>query len=62
VTWRAGTLRSIPTEADASQKTTPLPAGSAALADKTYLGWVRLRFPEGPTGWVRQEEIVGLWR
>jgi hypothetical protein len=62
VTWRSGTLRSIPTEADASQKTTPLPAGSAALVDKTYLGWVRLRFPEGPTGWVREEEIVRLWR
>jgi tetratricopeptide (TPR) repeat protein len=62
VTWRAGTLRSIPTEADAAQKTTPLPAGSAAVVDKTYLGWVRLRFAEGPTGWVRDEEVVRLWQ
>ncbi len=62
VTWRAGTLRSIPTEADVSQKTTPLPPGSAAVIDKTFLGWVRLRFPEGTTGWVRQEEVVRLWR
>jgi hypothetical protein len=62
VTWRAGTLRSIPTEADNTQKTTTLPAGSVALADKTFLGWVRLSFENGQTGWVRQEEIIGFWR
>jgi hypothetical protein len=63
IAWRAGTLRSIPTEADISQKTTPLAAGSVALADpKTYLGWTRLIFDNGQTGWVRREELVALWR
>ncbi len=63
VVWRAGVLRSIPTEADTTQKTTPLPAGLVAVADKTFLEgrWVRLAFPNGQTGWVRQEELVGLW-
>jgi hypothetical protein len=62
VVARAGTLRSIPTEADTSQKTTPLAAGSLALADKTFLGWTRLAFENGQTGWVRREEVVGLWK
>lgn len=62
IAWRAGTLRSIPTEADNSQKTTVLPAGSVAIASKTFLGWTRLEFPNGQTGWVRQEEIIPIWR
>ncbi len=59
--WRAGVLRSIPTEADTAQKTTPLAPGLVAMADKTFLGWTRLAFPTGQTGWVRQEEIISLW-
>ncbi len=62
VAWHTGTLRSIPTEADTTQKTTPLPAGSVAIADKTFLGWTRLSFENGQTGWVRKDDIVPLWR
>ncbi len=62
VVWRSSTLRSIPTEADTSQKTTPLGAGSIAIADKAFLGWVRLSFENGQTGWVRKDEVVGIWR
>ena len=62
IAWRAGTLRSVPTEADTSQKTSPLSAGSVAIVDKTFLGWVRLSFENGQTGWVRKEEVVGLWK
>lgn len=61
IVWRAGTLRSIPTEADTAQKTTALPAGSVALVDKTFLGWTRLAFENGQTGWVRKEDLVALW-
>jgi hypothetical protein len=62
VVWRAGVLRSIPTEADTTQKTTPLAPGTVALRDKTLLGWIRLRFPNGQTGWVRKEEVIALWQ
>jgi hypothetical protein len=62
VVWRAGTLRSIPTEADISQKTTAVAAGSTALADKAFLTWIRLTFPNGQTGWVQRGEAVYLWR
>ena len=62
IVWRTGTLRSVPTEADVSQKTTPLPAGSIAVADKDFLEWVRLSFPNGQTGWVPRSETVYLWR
>lgn len=59
---RAGTLRSIPTEADTAQKTTPVAPGSLAIADKTFLGWTRLAFENGQTGWLRKEELVPLWK
>jgi hypothetical protein len=64
VVARATTLRSIPTEADTTQKTTPLAAGSLALVDRTFLEgrWVRLAFDNGQTGWVRKDEIVSLWK
>jgi hypothetical protein len=62
VVWRAGTLRSIPTEADIPQKTTPLSAGSVAVVDKTFLGWSRLSFANGESGWVPREEAIFLWR
>lgn len=62
IVWRAGVLRSIPTEADTTQKTTSLPAGSIGVAEKDLLGWVRLRFENGQTGWVRKEEVIGIWK
>jgi len=62
VVWRAGILRSIPTEADVSQKTTNLSPGSTAVADKSFLEWIRLTFPNGQTGWVRRGEAIYLWR
>jgi hypothetical protein len=62
VVARSGTLRSIPTEADTAQKTAALPGGSMAVVDQTFLGWVRLAFGNGQTGWVRQEEVVAIWK
>ena len=37
-------------------------AGALAVVDKTFLGWVRLSFENGQTGWVRQEDVVMLWQ
>jgi len=56
------TLRSIPTELDAPQKSSALTAGLIATTDKNFLGWQRLVFPNGQTGWVRRTDIVPLWR
>jgi len=55
-------LRSVPTEATNAQKTSPLPAGSLALVDQAFLGWSRMVFPNGQTGWVRTEAVVTLYR
>ena len=33
-----------------------------AIADHAFLGWKRLAFPNGQTGWVRQEALVPLWQ
>jgi hypothetical protein len=55
------TLRSIPTDLDAPQKSTPLAIGVIATTDKTFLGWRRLAFSDGQTGWVRAETLVPLW-
>jgi hypothetical protein len=59
--WNATTLRSIPTEADTTQKTSPLSAGSIAVVEKTFLGWTKLSFPGGQTGWVRTEDLIRLY-
>ncbi|WP_221030934.1 BatD family protein [Actomonas aquatica] len=55
-------LRSVPTEANAAQKTVPLPAGTLATAGRTFLGWTQLAFPNGQTGWVRSEELTYVYR
>jgi hypothetical protein len=55
-------LRSVPTEATNAQKTVPLPAGTLAVVDKNFLGWSRLIFPNGQTGWVRSEAMVQVYR
>ncbi len=61
---RPATLRSIPTEADTTQKTTPLSAGTLVLVDRTFLDgrWIRLAFDNGQTGWVRKDDIVPVWK
>ncbi len=60
--WKASVLHSIPTDADAAQKTSPLSAGSIAVVDRTFLGWSRLLFPAGQTGWVRTDDLQMLYR
>jgi tetratricopeptide (TPR) repeat protein len=62
IAWHQVLLRSIPTEADTQQKTSSLSAGSLGVVDKEFLGWVRLSFENGQTGWVRQQDIVWLYR
>ncbi|MEI6862619.1 MAG: hypothetical protein WCL04_10260, partial [Verrucomicrobiota bacterium] len=61
--WQATKLRSIPTDVETAQKTTPLSPGLVAVVDSSFLGgrWLRLAFPNGQTGWVRQEMLVSLW-
>ncbi len=61
IIWKPSLLRSIPTEVDATQKTSPLAPGTIAIVDKTFLTWNRLSFSNGQTGWVRQEDFVRLW-
>jgi tetratricopeptide (TPR) repeat protein len=60
--WKQSSLRSIPTEADTAQKTTPLAAGTVAIVNHQFLGWSRLAFPNGQTGWVRTEELRSFWQ
>lgn len=60
--WRATTLYSVPTEVDEAQKTTPASAGTIVIMEKAYLGWQRVRFPNGQTGWLRTENLTPLWR
>ncbi len=58
---KSSTLRSIPTDLDTPQKSAPLTAGLIAVTDKTFLGWQRIAFPNGQTGWVRGEDLIALW-
>jgi tetratricopeptide (TPR) repeat protein len=58
----AVTMRSIPTDLDIDQETSPLAAGSLAIVEHEFLGWSHLAFPNGQTGWVRTESLLRLWR
>jgi uncharacterized protein YjeT (DUF2065 family) len=61
--WGASsTLRSIPTEADNTQQTTPLAAGTIGVVDNTYLDWVHLSFRNGQAGWSKKNELLPLWK
>lgn len=61
--WKSAVLHSIPTEADTTQKTSPLSAGSIAVVDRTFLdGWSRIVFAGGQSGWVRTEDLLRLYR
>ncbi|WP_221031888.1 BatD family protein [Actomonas aquatica] len=62
LTWRSATLRSIPSDLDEEQQSTPLAPGSLARVQKSFLGWRQLSFPNGQTGWIRAEELVGIWK
>jgi tetratricopeptide (TPR) repeat protein len=60
--WQQTALRSTPTEAGDAQQTVPVPAGSAVLVEKEFLGWRRVSFENGQTGWLRSENLVPLWK
>ncbi|MDI1334613.1 MAG: BatD family protein [Lacunisphaera sp.] len=60
--WKPSLLRSIPTEADTTQKTSPLSAGSIAVVEKTFLGWSKLQFAAGQSGWIHTEDLIKLYR
>jgi tetratricopeptide (TPR) repeat protein len=62
IIWQATTLRSIPTDVDTAQKTSPLSAGSIAVAEKTFLGWTKVDFPGGQSGWVSTDDLIRLYR
>jgi tetratricopeptide (TPR) repeat protein len=59
--WKSVPLRSLPTDVATEQHTSTLAPGSVAIVDHAFLGWRRLAFPNGQTGWVRREDFVPLW-
>lgn len=62
IIWKPTVLRSIPTEADTTQKTTPVAAGSLARVEKTFLKWHRIAFSNGQTGWIQASDALPLWK
>lgn len=62
VVWRSTPLRNLPVEAPVKSSPQMVGAGTAAYVDGYFLGWLRLRLPEGPRGWVREENAIWVWR
>lgn len=60
--WQNTSLRSIPTEADAMQKTAALPTGTLVRVDKEFPGWRHVTLTNGDGGWIRTTDIVMLWK
>ncbi len=60
--WKSSLLRSIPTDAYTTQKTSPVSPGTFAIVTKTFLSWSQLRFESGQTGWVPIEDFIKIYR
>lgn len=54
-------LRSVPTDAEAAQQQKPLPAGTLVLAEREFLGWMKVTLRGGETGWLRHGDLVPLY-
>ena len=52
-------LRSVPTEVQQAEKA--YPPGSIAHREKQFLGWSKVRMPNGDAGWIRTENLVPLY-
>ena len=52
-------LRSVPTEVQQTEKA--YPPGSIAHREKEFLGWSKVRMPNGDAGWIRTENLVPLY-
>mgnify|MGYP001451684888 len=61
VVWRSSMLRSVPIEGEIAQETSPVAAGAVVLVTHNFLGWSRLAFAHGETGWMRSADLVPLW-
>lgn len=60
--WRTANLRAVPTDAGEQKVISELPAGTITRIDASFLGWRRLRLPDGNSGWTRAEALVPLWQ
>ena len=61
VVWHSSMLRSVPIEGEITQETSPVAAGAVVQVTHTFLGWSRLAFAHGETGWMRSTDLVPLW-
>jgi hypothetical protein len=54
-------LRSVPTDAETPQAERPLEAGSLVALRGEFLGWRRVRRPNGEEGWLREAALAPLY-
>lgn len=54
-------LLTIPTDLQTEQVSTTVAEGSVAKQDKTFLGWIKIRLPNGESGWLRRENVMPLY-
>ena len=50
-------LKSIPTDVDSKQATREITTGMVVIAEKSFLGWWKIRLANNETGWVRQDHL-----
>lgn len=57
----AALLRSVPTDAEQPQRQRQLAAGTVAVVERDFLGWVKIGLGDGETGWLRRGDLVALY-
>lgn len=54
-------LLSVPTDLQSEQVSTTVGEGTVVKQEKTFLSWVKIRLPNGETGWLRKEKLLPLY-
>ena len=57
----ASDMKSLPTEVEVEQITTPLSEGAIAVVRKTFYGWSQIELANDEIGWVRTSTLVPVY-
>lgn len=60
--WRPAPLRPVPVATFPEEEPVHLAGGSVGIARQAWLGWWRVDLRDGRSGWLRQEDLLWVWR
>ena len=62
LTWHETLLRPLPVDTPDDDAPVRLAPGILARPDRQFLGWRHVRLGNGQAGWLREDQLLPLWR